>query len=305
MQTSRGRHAGNGGEDLPPYHGKGTKPMKKILIGLAVVIVLVAGAAVYFLTNLDSLVQQAVEKYGSEATRTEVALSKVDLSLKEGTAALNGFRMGNPEGFKTDQAMSFGTISVRLDTGSLGGDVIAIREVVIDGPDVNYERGAGGSNFDVIQRNVEAYVKAVGAGGRPEKSGNETEETGEAGKQLIIENLYVRKGQVSLSAGFLEGKRLTVPLPEIHMKDIGKKDNGATPAEVAALVLDEITGKAASAGAAGMASAAKAAKEAMAGAKKMIEGAGGDAGKMLEGAGGGGGKALEDAGDAVKGLFGK
>lgn len=275
--------------------------MKKILIGVAVVVVLAVGGVVYFASNLDSIIKAAVEKFGSEATKTQVTLSSVDLSLQSGEASLNGFKMTNPAGFKTDQAMSFGTVSVKIDTGSLTGDVIVIKEVVIAAPDITYESGDGGSNFDVIQKNVDAYAKSLGAKSPGAGGGEAKPADDKAGKKIIIENLYVRDGKVALSAGILAGKKITVPLPDIHLKDIGKKDKGATPAEIASQLLDELTGKIAGVGKAGLESAAKAAQEAMEGAKKMMEGAGDGAKKMMEGAGSG----VEDATKSIKGLFGK
>ena len=266
--------------------------MKKILIGVVVVAVLAVGGVVYFASNLDSIIKTAVEKFGSEATRTKVTLSSVDLSLSSGAAALNGFRMGNPDGFKTEKAMSFGKVAVKVDTNSLTGDVIVIKEVLIDGPDINYEGSSNGSNFDAIQKNVDAYAKSLGADGRKKDA---KEETGkEGGKKIIIEHLYVRNGKVALSSPLLPGKPVSVPLPEIHLTDIGKKDNGATPAEIASVLVDEITGKIVGVGKEGLASALKMGKEAVEGAKKMMEGAGGGAGKALGG-----------ATDSLKGLFGK
>ncbi len=272
--------------------------MKKIMIGLVVVVV-VAGAGIWYtLGNLDSIIKAAVEKYGSEATKTQVSLSGVQLKLKEGSAALNGFRMGNPAGFKTDKAMSFGTVSVKIDPGTVTSDVIVIKEVVIAAPDITYESGSGGSNFDVIQKNVDAYAKSLGAGG-----GKQETKKKEGGPKIIIENLYVRDGKVALNSPLLLGKTVTVPLPDIHLKDIGKKEKGASPGEVASKLMDEITGKIAGVGKQGLDSAVKMAKDAVEGAKKMMEGAGDGAKKMMDDSGAG--KAVDDATKSIKGLFGQ
>jgi hypothetical protein len=265
--------------------------MKKMLIGVAIVAVLAIGGVVYFASNIDSIIKAAVEKFGSEATKTEVTLSSVDLSLDSGAASLNGFRMGNPAGFKTDKAMSFGKVSIKIDTGSLTSDVIVIKEVVIAGPDITYESGDGGSNFDVIQKNVDAYAKSLGAGGG---AGDKKSAKEEGGKKIIIEHLYVRDGKVALNSPLLLGKTVSVPLPDIHLKDIGKKEKGATPAQVAGKLMDEITGSIAGVGKDGLESAAKLAKDAMEGAKKMLEGAGSGAGSAVDG-----------ATKSLKGLFGK
>ena len=119
-------------------------------------------------------------------------------------------------------------------------DVIVVKEVVIAGPEITYEfAGGGGSNFDAIKRNVDAYAKQMGAGG----GGGAPQQSSEAegGKKVIIEHLYVRNGKIGVSADFLQGKALNAPLPTIHLKDIGKKSNGATAAEVAEQLIGEIS----------------------------------------------------------------
>ena len=108
--------------------------MKKLLIGLAVVVVLVVGGVLYFASNIDSIIKAAVEEIGSEATKTQVTLNQVELSITSGEGALRGFRMGNPDGFKTKEAMHFDAVSVKIDTDSFTKDVIVIKEVVIAAP---------------------------------------------------------------------------------------------------------------------------------------------------------------------------
>jgi hypothetical protein len=151
--------------------------------------------------------------------------------------------VGNPDGFNTDYAFSLGNISVRIDGSTLTSDTIRIIEVVVDEPSVIYELGNGSSNIATIQRNVEAFVQRVsgptGAGG----SDGGTSGSGaadEGGTKIIIDDVYVRNGDVGVSAGFLQGKKLSASLPEIHLTDIGKDDGGATPAEVASEILTAI-----------------------------------------------------------------
>ncbi len=283
--------------------------MKKGLIiggGVVGAIVVVAVVVVVFvLSNLDTLIKEAVEKYGSEATQAKVALNKVELSLKSGSGALNGLTVGNPKGFQTPSAFELGGISVKLDTGSVGKDPIVIKEIAIDGPKVTYELAGTSSNIDAIKKNVDAYKQKMGAGGGGGGGGK-----GGEGPKLVIENLYIRGGQINVSAGFLKGKSLSTPLPDIHLKDIGKEKKGASPAEVATQVIDSMTsgvGKAISGlgldkmmdqatKAAG--EAAKAASEAAGSAAEGAKGAVEGVGKAIgEGAG--------QAGEGLKKLFGK
>ncbi|NQU61437.1 MAG: hypothetical protein HQ512_09925 [Rhodospirillales bacterium] len=266
--------------------------MKRGLIfgGLGVVAV-IAGVAFFLLSNLDSLIKEAVERVGGEATLARVSLSKVEISLQSGSGSLSGLTVGNPKGFKTPSSFELGSISVTLDTGSIGKDPIVIKEITISKPQVTYEVGSGGSNIDAIKKNVDAYAKKFSSGG-----GSKAESEG---PKLVIENLYIRGGQINVSAAFLQGKSLSTPLPNVHLKDIGKKKKGASPAEVANKIISSMTKGAGSAvGALNldkmMEGATKGAKDA---AKAVQEGAS-DAGKVLE-------KGLGDAGSGLKKLFSK
>ncbi len=206
--------------------------MKKVLIGIAVLVIVIAAGVYWFLGNLDSLVKTANEKYGSEITKTEVTLDKVELSPTSGAGSLSGLTMGNPAGFKSDYAFKLGQVSVSLNTDSLGGETVVIKEVVIAAPAVTYEIGSAGSNIDAIRKNVEAYTGGGGSSG----GGEEGDDV-----KLVIENLYVRDGKVSVSATALGGKSLGAPLPTIHLKDIGKDSGGASPGEVADKVIKAIS----------------------------------------------------------------
>ena len=66
--------------------------MKKgILVGIVAILLAVVGGGVYVFLNAGDLTKQVVEELGSKATKTEVTLSKVDLSIQTGEAALKGF----------------------------------------------------------------------------------------------------------------------------------------------------------------------------------------------------------------------
>ncbi|MBC04965.1 hypothetical protein [Thalassospira sp.] len=274
--------------------------MKKILIGLAAIIVLVVGGLVYVYVNLDDIVKSTIEEAGTRVTLADVTVDGVSIETTQNTAAINGLVVGNPDGFNTDYAFSLGNISVRLDGSTLTSDTIRIIEVVVDSPSVIYELGNGSSNIATIQRNVEAFVQRVsgptGAGGADSEASGDAADEG--GTKIIIDNVYVRNGDVGVSAGFLQGKRLSTNLPEIHLTDVGKEDGGATPAEVAGEILTAIN-----------TSVFKAVSSLN--VDGLLQGVG-DLGKGVVGAVGGaasgGGTKLKEGADAlggaVKGLFG-
>jgi hypothetical protein len=73
-------------------------------------------------------------------------------------------------------------------------DPVIIKEVVVSAPHVTYELGPDGSNIDAIKRNVDAYTKAGQATeGTAKKKTN-------GGPRFVIENLYVRNGEVDIGS---------------------------------------------------------------------------------------------------------
>jgi len=268
---------------------------RTLLIGIAAVVVIVVGAVILLYSNIDSIVKAAVEEAGSRATKTTVTLQSVKISPTSGEGTLNGFRMGNPEGFKTESAIRFGTVSVKIDVGSLTRDAVLVKEVIIAAPQITYELAGSGSNIATIQKNVEDFAGASGAG-KPGEA-KPAPAASEDGKKVIIENLYIRDGKVGVSATFLGGKQMSVPLPAIHLKDIGKEKGGASPAEVAEKILTSISDGAKKAvDSLGLDKMMDKAREGVEGTKKLLEGGAGGAQKTIE-------EGTKGVGDAVKGLF--
>ncbi|MBX3453797.1 hypothetical protein [Ferrovibrio sp.] len=218
--------------------------MKKVALGILVVVLVVAGGAYYLLSNLDSLVKAAVETYGSEATQTRVSLGKVELKISDGQASLGDLKVMNPKGFSDSEAMSLGLISVKLDVANSNQTLIVIKEVVIERPHISYEQAAAGGNLETIQKNAQAYGQKMaggGAGGGGSSASSSASKTGKPEPKLVIENLYVRDGRIGISHAALQGRKLESSLPTIHLTDIGKAKGGATPAEVAERVLGSIS----------------------------------------------------------------
>lgn len=253
----------------------------KKIIGFTVLAVVVVIVAVFitFSMNYSSMVKAGVESHGPKFTKTEVSLGGVDASLFAGEISINDFFVGNPKGFKTSHAFKVGAVKVTVDLGSLTGETIHIKEIIIDAPDIIYELGRGGSNLQTIQKNVARASGGSGGEGKAAKDGG--------GPKVVIDNLYIRNIKVAISAGILGGKTIPVSVPDIHLKDIGKdsKDGkGASLGEAVAKVMDEITG-----------SVTKAASViSLDGIKKQAE-------ELTKGAGG----AVKSVTDGIRGLFGK
>ena len=267
-----------------------------ILVGASVVvIVIVAGVYVLF-SSLGGIIKAAVEEIGSEATQATVQLDGVELDIGSGKGALNGFTVGNPPGYRSLAAFVLGSVRLQVDTATVTGDPVVIKEIVIDKPAITYELGDNGSNIDAIKRNVDAYASKVASGGGKDQAGGE-------GPKVVIEHLYVRGGQVNVSAAMLGGKTMGAPLPDIHLTDIGKDSGGATPAEVAKKVIDSMNAGI------GDAMASIGVGNTLDSLQQTLGGAAGTATEALGKTGTGAAETVKDgvgkAGESIKGLFGK
>jgi uncharacterized protein involved in outer membrane biogenesis len=174
-------------------------------------------------TSLDSIVEAAIEKYGSEITGTTVTLDEVKISLIDGRGTIRGLSVGNPKGFAAGHSFQLGEIQLALDVGTITGNPVVVKKILIDKPVVTYELGSDGSNIAAIQRNVQAYM------GPGDRSKGDTRE----GPKLVIENLYIKGGEVNVTTTVLKDRKLSTRLPDIHVKAIGKEKGGTSPGEVA------------------------------------------------------------------------
>jgi uncharacterized protein involved in outer membrane biogenesis len=212
--------------------------MKKILVGVALLVVIGAIAVWYVISSLDAIVEAAIEHYGSEATGARVTVDAVEIELRAGEAGIRGITVGNPPGFTAPSAFELGNIRVALDPETATSNPLLVKEIRIEAPKVSYETGPRGSNLDAIQRNVEAF-SARYAGDSAGAAAEPSDAPG-AERTFIIENLIIRDGSVNARIGAEKDKVYETKLGAVHVKNIGKKRGGATGAEVTSEILDAL-----------------------------------------------------------------
>lgn len=218
--------------------------LKKILFALMALLLLV-GIGVYAVgSNLDTIVRQVVEKYGSEATQTTVKLGQVKVSLTSGEAALGKLSLGMPQGFSGDTSFYLGQIAVKIDPHSVAkGGPITIESLIIDKPQITYEvNEKGENNLQTIARNAQAFAAKLSSGkDAPSEKEAKTSARGSEGQKIIIKTLTISNGQVAIHAPLLQGKPLSTSLPTIHMTNIGSNKGGVSPAEIAQILIKSLS----------------------------------------------------------------
>lgn len=211
--------------------------MKKILIrGLVVVVILGIVAVAAVVMSLGSAIKKGVETFGPQVAKVPVTLDKASLSLFSGHAALQGLTIGNPEGYKTTNAMTLGLASVSVVPGSIFSDKVVVKSIRLEAPKVTFEFGPGGNNLQRIQKNLEEFT-----GGSSTNTAKPAEAEAKPGKKLQVDEVVITGGSVSLGAAMLGGKVIEAPLPEIRLEKLGQGSEGITGAELGKVILDKIT----------------------------------------------------------------
>ncbi len=216
--------------------------MKKFIKIFIILLIIVFAGIFYLINSLDSIVKRAVISGGSKVMQTEVSLADVSLKLKSGEAEFNQFKVANPEGFKTESAISLGKIYAKIDTSSLSSDTIIIDKINIEEPVITYEIADNkGSNINVLSNNINEFSSKIKEkiGSKEDLKEEAPQETGKE-KKMIIKELIVSGGKINLSTPFLEGKVTQVSLPSIKLNNLGKNEGGLSGAEIGAKVFQSI-----------------------------------------------------------------
>ncbi len=200
--------------------------MKKLLIAGGVLVLVVVAVLFLTLSNLGPMVKKAVNTVGPQVTKTDVNVEDVSVSIFSGEAKIKGFLLGNPQGFETPQAMRVGSVYVDIDESSITQNPIVINKIEIISPEITYEKIKNTDNFRQLLKNVQSSAQ------KEKKQASKTKEkSSEPAKKIVINSVVIKGGQVNLAMAMLGGKKITAPLPDIELKDIGKEKGGATPAE--------------------------------------------------------------------------
>ena len=199
--------------------------MKRILIGgIFVVLVAIAAAILYLGSNLDAIVARAIERSGSQILGTEVSVGSVEISLREGRGTIRRLRVANPPGFSSNDAISIGEFTLRIDAGSVTSNPIVVPEVRVGAPVVRFELNQKAqSNMDVLQRNAESFAPSGSGTSAPEPEAT----------RLRIGTLSMDKGVVHLDLGAVnsKGETRSANLPPLALSNLGGK-SGASPGEI-------------------------------------------------------------------------
>jgi hypothetical protein len=211
------------------------KWLRRILMVLLVLLVIVV-----LIINfcLGSVIIKTVETAGPILLGVPITLKDANFRLLRGHVTLRGFVLGNPKGFKTEKAISVDEVTVDLDPRTLLSDTLVIKRIYVNAPDITYELGLGKSNIGRI------LEQAEGPDEKDDKAETEKKEepADQGGKKVVINDFLIENGRVRISTTLAMGAAAPIPLPTIHLKDIGKEEQGTSPLDVFKQVFGAIIG---------------------------------------------------------------
>lgn len=210
--------------------GRMTRTQKFLIILAAAGLILAAGLA-FLWSNLDWVVKNAIEKYGSQAIGTAVRVDRVTLNPTQGKGAIDGLTVANPRGYSAPHILSLGGISVRIAPRTITSNPVVIDDIRITAPLVIYEMNdARIANVDVLKKNM--------GQDQPAKTKSKKSAKDE-GKRLRIRRLVMENAKVDIRIAALGDRPRTIVLSRLDMTDIGGK-NGAPPEHVAKQIVTAI-----------------------------------------------------------------
>jgi hypothetical protein len=190
----------------------------------------IVGIVAYVATNSDALAKEGLESYGSAALGTKLTVDDVHLSLTEGEGTVKGLAIAQPSGFEGDDLLQVDSVAMRLDVPASTTDVVVIDSITVDGARLHaIVRGGRDMNFQALLNNVK---RGIGDAGDASADADAT--------KLIIRRFDFVNARATTQLP-LVSENIELPLDDIHLTDIGKATGGATPEEVARVIVGPIT----------------------------------------------------------------
>ncbi len=209
----------------------------KIILGLVAVLVIVVGGFLFFgLSQINTIVKEAIEIVGTDTLKTSVKVNAVDIELLEGKGSLKGFSIANPKGFSGNNIVSVGDIGLQIDIESIPKDVKVIKEVYIDAIALRAEQK------NITDTNIQALIDNLesSSSGSTESSSSSSSESADV--RLMIESFRIGDSSIALETEKFGGR--TVKLPGYTQKNIGDKKNGLTPEQISQTIMDGLLARA-------------------------------------------------------------
>ncbi len=200
------------------------------------VILLIVGAG-FIYVNMGSIAKQLTEKVASEALGVPVTIGDMVITLEEKKVVVTNIKIANPPGYKKSHAITVDSVTVAGE--SFSKQLLTFARVAVDGTNVNVEVTGKGTNLGDLKKNVDAKKGSS----KPKASSSQSSD-GAHGKdeqiKVIVKKFALTKAQLNPSVTLIDKDLAYVTVPDIHLTNIGKKENGVVAQEAVAQIMDAV-----------------------------------------------------------------
>ena len=162
----------------------------------------------------DPLIELGVRHVGSFLTGTKVTIGSFKTTLK-GSVQLRDFKVGNPQGYHTPNAIEVGSVSIQIDVRTLLSEEPVVEHVMVKGVRIDVESKGTRSNLTDIQSNLERIVGQ-------EKADAQKKKKSASGPQPLIQKIALEEMRLSMSSSALKSS-VPIPLAPIYLRNVGGK----------------------------------------------------------------------------------
>lgn len=205
------------------------------LIGLILFCAWFSGCA-----RIGAKLESHIERVGTTLTETPVSVEKVSIRPARGIGEIRGFRVANPDGYKSSEALSCERIYLNIGLlSTIAGEPLVVDRLIISYPLLTLEINEDGqSNLQEIRERVERNMKQADQASAEIKPASE--ETPQEPLRIRIGELVIEG--VTLQVLRADGSSDSAILPAISLQDVGTNE-GVTPGQLGLVVAGAITGE--------------------------------------------------------------
>ena len=194
--------------------------MKKVLIGLGVVVVVIVGLVMFVGSNLDGIAKAAIESIGTKMLGVDVSVAAVELSLSEGRGSIRGLEVANPPGYSSNPALALGELTLSLDA-----DAGAISLIRVADTTIRAEAKGETSNFDELMSGLVSDAPA-----------DESEAVDESGEPI---SLRIDRIEIEAAVATLMSDDRDEPI-DLEIREMVFTDLEGTGEEIASQVFSQV-----------------------------------------------------------------
>lgn len=213
------------------------KRIAKVALGLVLVLVLIL---VVVILALDSIVKGSINTAAPKLLGVNTHVESVSIRPFRGIVHLKNLTLANPEGYNKDTFLfSVNEFYVSVNMASLLSDTIKVHKVLIHAPACTYEVKSGTSNIDALIAKINKG-EAAQQEKQAESQASQQPQEKKAGKKVIIDEISLNDTKLAYSSSMTAGTFLTIPIPSIIIKDIGKGQDGTSFGDALSEVFNKI-----------------------------------------------------------------